>query len=125
MLDEMRDRAVANIPLSAWRNPNALEATPFRPAMKAAVERLLAYQSLAAKAEDWEPAEDVVRAKSFGAAMAVWIENVVRPQVKVLDSDIDRYYVAHPEKYLRRLRADPVLGAGVGALERGVEVLPR
>ena len=73
--------------------------------MKAAVERLLAYESLAGKAGDWEPPADELRVKSFGAAMAVWIENTVKPEVKVLESDINRYYVAHPEKYLRRLRA--------------------
>lgn len=105
MLDQMRDRAVANIPLTAWLNPMALESTPYRPAMKSAVERLLAYQALAAKAGDWQPPADTVRVRTFGAAMAVWVENVVKPEVKVLDSDIDRYYLAHPEKYLRRLRA--------------------
>jgi hypothetical protein len=56
-----------------------------------------------------------VRVKTFGAAMAVWTENVVKPQVQVKEvtdpasgrasGDIDRYYLAHPEKYQRRLRA--------------------
>lgn len=115
LLDEMRDKSLATVPITAWLNPNSLEATPFRPAMKGAVERLQAYRALAQKAGDWQPPADEVRVKTFGAAAAVWIENVVKPQVKVMEitdpasgrtsGDIDRYYLAHPEKYLRRLRA--------------------
>lgn len=114
MLDEMRDHAIKEIPIIAWLKPDSLEATPYRPAMKAIVTRLAAYQALAAKAGDWQPDADVVAVKSYGAAAAVWSEGVIKPQVKVMEvtdpasgrisGDIDRYYLAHPEKYLRRLR---------------------
>lgn len=105
MLDDMRDRTLTAIPIKAWLNPTSLEATPYRLAIKTGVERLLAYQDLAKKAGAWQPPADDLRVKSFGAAMAVWVENAVKPEVKVLDADIDRYYLAHPEKYLRRMRA--------------------
>lgn len=115
MLDDMRDHAIKEIPIEAWLKPTSLEATPYRPAMKAIVDRLLAYQALAAKAGNWQPDAGVLAAKSYGAATAVWSEYVVKPTVKVMEvtdpasgrtsGDIDRYYLAHPEKYLRRLRA--------------------
>jgi hypothetical protein len=115
MLDEMRDRSLGGVPIDAWLKPNALESTPYRPTIRQGLERLLAYRSLAKKAGDWQPAADDVHVKTFGAATAVWTENVVKPQVKVVEitdpasgrisGDIDRFYLAHPEKYLRRLRA--------------------
>jgi len=43
ILDNMRDHTVVTVPMTAWLQPGALESTPFRPAMKTAVERLLAF----------------------------------------------------------------------------------
>ena len=105
MLDEMTGRNLAAIPMEAWLNPTAPEAKPSQPAIKTAIDRLAAYEALAARAGGWQPPQDQLEAMSYGAATAVWTENAVRPQIKITQTDVDRYYVAHPEKYLRRMRA--------------------
>jgi len=105
MLDEMSDRAAALVPMQAWTQPTAAASLPFQPAMRQAVEHLVAFDALARRSGAWQPPADALRVGSFGASEAVWIEKVVKPQVKVAPIDIERYYLAHPEKYFNRLRA--------------------
>ncbi|HOE96889.1 MAG TPA: peptidylprolyl isomerase, partial [Candidatus Sumerlaeota bacterium] len=38
-------------------------------------------------------------------AEAIWVEHVIKPEVTVDPTDVDRYYLSHPERYLQRRQA--------------------
>jgi hypothetical protein len=105
MLDDLTDRAAAGVPIKAWTEPTATGSLAFQPAMRQAIEHLVVLDALARRSGAWRPQADQIRVGSFGASEAVWIEAVIKPQIKVEPIDIERYYLAHPEQYFNRLRA--------------------
>lgn len=104
MFDDMTEHAFPG-PVDPFLDLRSPLGIAIQPVIKQTILRMVAMQALAAQAGDWRPADDELYVKSFSAASAVWIEKVVKPQVKVLDRDIDLYYLAHSEKYLGRRRA--------------------
>ena len=102
MFDEMTSQVLWDVPIEAFLDPSSLAAERNRELIQGAIDRLAVMRVLADQAGDWMPAEDLLRVRSHAAAEAVWIEEVVRPSVRVLPADIDRYYLEHATDYLRR-----------------------
>ncbi len=104
MFDSMYGSRLNSVPFDAWSNLDSLEAERHLPAIGETIENMAAWQALSSRAGDWQPPQDYLRVRSFGAAGAVWIQQNVVPQVRVTETDINRYYLANPQKYLRRRR---------------------
>jgi len=104
MFDDLTSRGIAKIDLEVLLSPKAVENENEIPAVRSEVEDLVALEAVARRAGSWQPAADRLRVMTFGAAEAAWIQQTVVPQVKVLDPDINRYYLAHPEKYIHQQR---------------------
>ena len=105
MYDAMTSNLFANVPVTTFLNPESARAGNYVPRILAVIEDMTANWQIAQQAGAWTPPEDYLRARSFGAAVAVYAESAARPLVKVEETDIDRFYLAHPERYLRRRQA--------------------
>lgn len=67
--------------------------------IRRAVEKYLATMSLARQAPA-STAPGFLRSNMLAPAVrAVWMEEVIRPRIFVARTDVDRYYIAHPELY--------------------------
>lgn len=103
--DEMNRSLVQDIPPAIWADPAALEAEAFLPRIREAVMRLAADAWLARRAAAWSPPPLRRQMMSLGAAMAVWTEHVVVPEVRVLQTDMNHYYLGHADQFLQRRQA--------------------
>ena len=106
MFDHQGERALVTIPMEVWLDPASLRADPYLDEIQSAIERLAGTYVVAQRAGAWAPTEDRLRVMSFGAAIATWIESDVKPHLQVTETDMERYWLAHPEKYLKRRAAE-------------------
>lgn len=102
MFDAMSHGLLTAVPMDAMTSPTSLAAEPYLDRIEAVVMEMAVSRALARQAGGWQPPEDEVQVKAFGATIAAWVEAVIRPQVEVETADIHRYYLAHPERYLKR-----------------------
>ena len=128
--DQGGENALASIPMEVWMDLGTLANGQVKFAIDTMAANLLATYRLGAQAGDWQPDAGQVRAMTFNAAIATWIQDQVVPQVKVEDTDIQRYYLAHADKYLERQRlqvryifrrADPANAAEVARVRADLE----
>lgn len=102
--DDLNDRKLAFTDPAALLELDGLEGQWLAPLVKTVIEDLAVSEALAAQASDWQPETGYLRRAMHGVAHAVWIERSIRPQIKILPADIDRYYLANAEKFYNRQR---------------------
>jgi len=105
MFDALTDRQLEIIPFEVWMDLDSMRAEPYTWYIGQTVEELATTAELAGRAGSWQPAPDALRARSFGAAVAAWVDAKIKPLIKVEQIDIDRYYLANPELYIQRRTA--------------------
>lgn len=104
-LDIARDDTASIVPIDEWlAKPEERKPASWNQ-IKAAVEQFLAIQSFARAGPPPQTPDYVQRDLLYSAAEATWVDSTVRPDVRVDDADINRYYIAHPEKYAEPERA--------------------
>jgi parvulin-like peptidyl-prolyl isomerase len=97
-LDLARD-PVAHIPVEVWlAEPDERDPKAWR-FIADQTKVYLAVLTLAANAAPAEMPGFLRRSSLYSAAHATWIDTTVRPEIVINEVDINRYYIAHAEKY--------------------------
>ncbi len=127
---DLTHNPLVNIAAKDWLAPEAARNPAIWAAIKAAVEEYLAIRSLRREGTVPERPDFVRRSYLYTAAEAAWVEHLIlqRGEIQITDTDINRYYIAHPEKYSSDSRAEaryifiPVADLSQPALVREAEV---
>jgi len=104
MFNVMSSPLFGMVPIDVLLEPETLRADIYKHDIKGVILDIVVMDSLARPMDStFDP--DRLRAMTYGAAQAVWVESVIQPDVVVHLADIHRYYLAHPELFLQRREA--------------------